>query len=150
MSLGDSETGLSVISSNPVLGDILALVSAALYAVYVTLIRIKLPDDDGKSGHVSMAQFFGYLGFFNILIFLPVALILNFTSLEPFNVLTWKQLGLIVGKGMSLINFFCCSNWVVIYCFLASFCNVATCLYFCNNLLVVEIIYLALICCSLN
>ncbi|GFY99501.1 EamA-like transporter family [Actinidia rufa] len=100
VSLGDSETGLSVISSNPVLGDILALVSAALYAVYITLIRKKLPDDDGKSGHVSMAQFLGYLGFFNVLIFLPVALILNFTSLEPFNVLTWKQLGLIVGKGL--------------------------------------------------
>ncbi|PSS14081.1 Solute carrier family 35 member like [Actinidia chinensis var. chinensis] len=100
VSLGDSETGLSVISSNPVLGDILALVSAALYAVYITLIRKKLPDDDGKSGHVSMAQFLGYLGFFNVLIFLPVALVLNFTSLEPFNVLTWKQLGLIVGKGL--------------------------------------------------
>ncbi|XP_057507889.1 thiamine-repressible mitochondrial transport protein THI74-like [Actinidia eriantha] len=100
VSLGDSETGLSVISSNPVLGDILALASAALYAVYITLIRKKLPDDDGKSGHVSMAQFLGYLGFFNVLIFLPVALILNFTSLEPFNVLMWKQLGLIVGKGL--------------------------------------------------
>ncbi|GFZ13458.1 EamA-like transporter family [Actinidia rufa] len=50
VSLGDSESELGVISSNPVLGDILALVSAAY--------------------------------------------------LEPFNVLTWKQLGLIVGKGL--------------------------------------------------
>lgn len=99
VSLGDSQTGLTV-ASNPLLGDILALGSAALYAVYITLIRKKLPDDDGKSGQASMAQFLGFLGLFNLLIFLPVALILNFTKLEPFNLLTWEQLGLIIGKGL--------------------------------------------------
>ncbi|KAK4706742.1 hypothetical protein R3W88_033706 [Solanum pinnatisectum] len=100
VSLGDSKSGSSKVASNPVLGDILSLVSAAMYAVYITLIRKKLPDDDGKSGHVSMAQFLGYLGLFNMLIFLPIPLVLNFANLEPFNTLTWKQLGLIVGKGM--------------------------------------------------
>lgn len=100
VSLGDSETGLSAIATNPLLGDIFALVSAALYAVYITLIRKNIPDDDGKSGQVSMAQFLGFLGLFNLLIFLPVALILNFTKLEPFYTLTWKQFGLIVGKGL--------------------------------------------------
>ncbi|GFZ20148.1 EamA-like transporter family [Actinidia rufa] len=101
VSLGDSETGLSAIASNPVLGDILAVVSAALYAVYITLIRKKLPDDDdAKSGRASMAHFLGFLGLFNLLLFLPVALILNFTKLETFSVLTWKQVGLIVGKGL--------------------------------------------------
>nr|POF06743.1 putative vacuolar membrane protein [Quercus suber] len=99
VSLGDSQTGLTV-ASNPLLGDILALASAALYAVYITLIRKKLPDDDGKSGQASMAQFLGFLGLFNLLIFLPVALILNFTKLEPFNLLTWEQFGLIIGKGL--------------------------------------------------
>ncbi|KAA8543473.1 hypothetical protein F0562_021032 [Nyssa sinensis] len=100
VSLGDSETGLSAIASNPFLGDILALLSAALYAVYITLIRKKLPDEDGKSGQASMAQFLGFLGLFNLLIFLPVALILNLTKLEPFSILTWKQFALIVGKGL--------------------------------------------------
>lgn len=101
VSLGDSETGLSAIASKPVLGDILALLSAALYAVYITLIRKKLPDDDdGKSGRASMAQFLGFLGLFNVVIFFPVALILNLTQLEPFSMLTWKQLGLIIGKGL--------------------------------------------------
>lgn len=99
VSLGDSQTGLTT-ASNPLLGDILALVSAALYAVYITLIRKKLPDDDGKSGQASMAQFLGFLGLFNLIIFLPVALILNFTKLEPFNLLTWEQCGLIIGKGL--------------------------------------------------
>jgi solute carrier family 35 protein F5 len=101
VSLGDSETGLTA-ASNPLLGDILALVSSALYAVYITLIRKKVPDDDGKSGHVSMAQFLGFLGLFNLIIFLPVALILNFTKVEPFDVLTGEQAGLIVGKGSYL------------------------------------------------
>lgn len=100
VSLGDSKSGSGKVASNPVLGDILSLVSAAMYAVYITLIRKKLPDDDGKSGHASMAQFLGYLGLFNLLIFLPIPLVLNFANLEPFNTLTWKQLGLIVGKGM--------------------------------------------------
>lgn len=101
VSLGDSDTGLNATASNPLLGDILALVSSGLYAVYITLIRKKLPDDDDEnSGHASMAQFLGFLGLFNLLIFLPVALILNFTKLEPFQTLSWKQFGLIVGKGL--------------------------------------------------
>ncbi|XP_022771436.1 solute carrier family 35 member F5 isoform X2 [Durio zibethinus] len=102
VSLGDSSNSknLSVIASNPVLGDILALLSAALYAVYVTLIRKKLPDDDEKSGRASMAQFLGFLGLFNLFIFLPFALVLNVTKLESFNTLSWKQFGLIMGKGL--------------------------------------------------
>ncbi|TQE12460.1 hypothetical protein C1H46_002113 [Malus baccata] len=106
VSLGDSRTALSAIASNPLLGDILALVSAALYSVYITLIRKKLPDeDDEKSGRASMAQFLGFLGLSNFLIFLPVALILHFSKLEPFYMLTWEQVGLIVGKGAVMIGF---------------------------------------------
>ncbi|XP_009334936.2 uncharacterized transporter C405.03c [Pyrus x bretschneideri] len=101
VSLGDSRTALSAIASNPLLGDILALVSAAFYSVYITLIRKKLPDeDDEKSGRASMAQFLGFLGLSNLLIFLPVALILHFSKLEPFYMLTWEQVGLIIGKGL--------------------------------------------------
>ncbi|XP_017982714.1 PREDICTED: uncharacterized vacuolar membrane protein YML018C [Theobroma cacao] len=102
VSLGDSSNSknLSVIVSNPVLGDILALLSAALYAIYVTLIRKKLSDDDEKHGRASMAQFLGFLGLFNLFIFLPFALILNVSKLEPFNTLSWKQFGLIMGKGL--------------------------------------------------
>lgn len=99
VSLSDSKTSLSAIASNPLLGDILALVSAGFYAVYITLIRKKLPDDDEESGHASMAQFLGFLGLCNLFIFLPFVLVLNFTKLEPFNMFTWKQFGLIVGKG---------------------------------------------------
>ncbi|KAK8466576.1 hypothetical protein PHAVU_008G125000 [Phaseolus vulgaris] len=100
VSLGDSQSGLGTIASNPLLGDISALLSAGLYAVYITLIGMKLPDNDGKSGEASTALFLGYLGLFNVFIFLPFALILNFTKMENFGTLTWKQLGLIIGKGL--------------------------------------------------
>lgn len=100
VSLGDSEAGSSAIAPNPTLGNILAILSSAFYAIYVTLLRRKLPDeDDNTQGQVSMAQFLGFLGLFNVLIFFPVALILMFTNIEPLNNINGEQLSLIVGKG---------------------------------------------------
>ncbi|KAK1269930.1 hypothetical protein QJS04_geneDACA006740 [Acorus gramineus] len=101
VSLGDSATGSqNSVASSPLLGDILALISSALYAVYITLIRVKLPDEKNGEGRASMAQFLGFLGLFNLLIFFPVALVLNFTKLVSFHKLNWDQIGLIVGKGL--------------------------------------------------
>uniref|UniRef100_A0A1J3EQI6 Thiamine-repressible mitochondrial transport protein THI74 n=1 Tax=Noccaea caerulescens TaxID=107243 RepID=A0A1J3EQI6_NOCCA len=100
VSMGDSESNATATAKNPLLGDILSLISAALYAVYITLIRKKLPDDDERNGRFSMAQFLGFLGLFNFFIFLPAALILNFTKRERFSALTLKQFGLVVGKGL--------------------------------------------------
>lgn len=101
-----SRFGVNSIAYNGVLGDALALVSAGLYAVYITLIRKKLPNENKGEGHASMAQFLGYLGLFNLLIFLPVVLYLNFTKIEAFHKMTWSQFGLIVGKGMHHLQFF--------------------------------------------
>ncbi|CAL9083007.1 unnamed protein product [Musa acuminata var. zebrina] len=100
VSLTDSISGINAIVTNPLLGDILALVSAGLYAVYITLIRKKLSDEKEGEGQASTAQFLGFLGLFNLLIFLPVSLMLDFTKLEPFHKLSWKQFGLIIGKGL--------------------------------------------------
>ncbi|CAL9074603.1 unnamed protein product [Musa textilis] len=100
VSLTDSISGINAIVTDPLLGDILALVSAGLYAVYITLIRKKLSDEKEGESQASTAQFLGFLGLFNLLIFLPVLLMLDFTKLEPFHKLSWKQFGLIVGKGL--------------------------------------------------
>ncbi|XP_064947344.1 uncharacterized protein LOC135627116 [Musa acuminata AAA Group] len=100
VSLADSGSEVSAIATNPLLGDVLALISAGLYAVYITLIRKKLPDEKKGEGQASTAQFLGFVGLFNLLIFLPVAVFLNFTRLEPFRSLNWNQFGLIVGKGL--------------------------------------------------
>uniref|UniRef100_M4ELF2 EamA domain-containing protein n=1 Tax=Brassica campestris TaxID=3711 RepID=M4ELF2_BRACM len=63
VSLGDSESNSTATDKNPPLGDVLSLISAVFYAVYITLIRKKLPDDDDeKSGWFSMAQLLGFLG----------------------------------------------------------------------------------------
>lgn len=98
--LADSGSGANAVATKPVLGDFLALLSSCLYAVYITLIRKKLPDERKGEGKASMAEFLGYLGLFNLLIFLPVALLLHFTKKETFDKLTWYQFGLIVGKGL--------------------------------------------------
>ncbi|CAN6921981.1 unnamed protein product [Brassica oleracea] len=100
VSIGDSESDSTATAKNPLLGDILSLVSAALYAVYITLIRKNLPDDNERSGSFSMAQLLGFLGLFNFFIFLPAALLLNFTKRERFDALTLEQFGLVVGKGL--------------------------------------------------
>lgn len=99
VSLADSGNGVNAIATRPLLGDVLALLSAGLYAVYITLIRKKLPVEKKGEGQASMAQFLGFLGLFNLVLFFPVALVLHFTRLEPFHKLTWEQVGLIVGKG---------------------------------------------------
>ncbi|KAJ8499217.1 hypothetical protein OPV22_009769 [Ensete ventricosum] len=100
VSLTDSISGINAIVTKPLLGDILALISAGLYAIYITLIRKKLSDEKEGEGQASTAQFLGFLGLFNLLIFLPVSLMLDFTKLEPFHKLSGKQFGLIVGKGL--------------------------------------------------
>ncbi|KAG6400979.1 hypothetical protein SASPL_137824 [Salvia splendens] len=61
VSLRDSGAGANEVASHPVLRDFLSLLSAAFYAAYA-------------QGRVSMAQFLGFLGLFNFIIFFPVAL----------------------------------------------------------------------------
>ncbi|CAL5040053.1 unnamed protein product [Urochloa decumbens] len=100
VSLADTSSTVNAIATNPLLGDFLSIVSAGCYAIYITLIRKNLPDEEEGEGKLSMAQFLGFLGLFNMLFFLPVALVLNFAKLEPFHRLTWEQVGLIVGKGL--------------------------------------------------
>lgn len=99
VSLSDS-SGSSSVATNPVWGDLLCLVSSIFYAAYTTLIRKKLPDETQGEERASMALFFGFLGLFNGLLLLPIALVLHFTGVEPFHRLTALQYGLIIGKGM--------------------------------------------------
>lgn len=87
-------------------GDILCLISSLAYALYSTLLRKRLPDEDAGEGKASTALFFGYLGLFNALLLGPVALVVHFTGVETFHRLTLSQVGLIVGKGESNFNEF--------------------------------------------
>ncbi|KAG2272751.1 hypothetical protein Bca52824_067306 [Brassica carinata] len=78
VSLGDSESNSTATAKNPLLGDVLSLISAVFYAVYITLIR--------KS--------------FRMMMMIVAAGLVWLSFLERFNALTSKQLGLVVGKGL--------------------------------------------------
>ena len=66
--------------SNPILGDFLALSSAAFYAFYVTLLKVRIRQES----RINMQLFFGLVGLFNILLLWPLGLVLHFTGAEPF------------------------------------------------------------------
>jgi len=61
-------------------GDLLALLSALTYAIYVTWFKKKVEDEE----RVDNGMFLGFIGLFNILIFWPFLIILNYAKLEPF------------------------------------------------------------------
>jgi solute carrier family 35 protein F5 len=61
-------------------GDIVCLVSAMAYAVYVNVLQRGIGDDS----RVSMAMFFGFVGLWNLLLMWPFFFILHWTGLETF------------------------------------------------------------------
>ncbi|KAH9823138.1 hypothetical protein DFH28DRAFT_1078219 [Melampsora americana] len=67
-------------NSQAVLGDALALSSAALYALYVLLMKVKVKDES----RVDMQLFFGFVGAINLLCFWPMGFVLHYTGIEPF------------------------------------------------------------------
>eukprot|EP00252_Welwitschia_mirabilis_P003134 TRINITY_DN1321_c0_g1_i1.p1 TRINITY_DN1321_c0_g1~~TRINITY_DN1321_c0_g1_i1.p1 ORF type:complete len:330 (-),score=36.31 TRINITY_DN1321_c0_g1_i1:579-1568(-) len=97
--LGDTESDGNNLAKNPLLGDFLCIMSAIFYALYTSLIRKMLPDEEKHKVHVSTAHFLGFLGLFNMIIFFPVVLILHLTKVESFHQLTLTRFGLIIGKG---------------------------------------------------
>ncbi|KAK0533573.1 hypothetical protein OC834_002176 [Tilletia horrida] len=74
---------------NAPLGDFLAILSAFSYAVYVTLLKLKIGSED----RISMPLFFGFVGAINILCLWPFGVLLHLTGVERFqwprDALTW-------------------------------------------------------------
>ncbi|EFP93473.1 uncharacterized protein PGTG_19385 [Puccinia graminis f. sp. tritici CRL 75-36-700-3] len=68
-------------SSHWILGDVLALSSAALYALYVILMKVKVKEES----RVDMQLFFGFVGAINMLCFWPMGVALHYTGIEPFS-----------------------------------------------------------------
>lgn len=62
------------------IGDAMAIISALVYGVYVTVMKQRVGNED----KVDMPLFFGMVGVFNLLLLWPVFFILHFTGLEPF------------------------------------------------------------------
>lgn len=102
MSLSDSsqtqtvnETSTLALSdgSRPVLGDVLALISAVFYALYVILLKIRIHSES----RIDMQLFFGFVGLFNILLCWPIGVILHLLGAEYFELPgTGKEVGAIL------------------------------------------------------
>ncbi|KAF8642238.1 hypothetical protein AX16_009513 [Volvariella volvacea WC 439] len=67
-------------ASQPLLGDLLALLSAVFYAFYVTLLKVRIQHES----RIDMQLFFGFVGLFNILLCWPIGVILHFIGVEAF------------------------------------------------------------------
>jgi len=67
-------------------GDIIAFISAAIYGMYITCIRLKVPDDtDPQDSGLSMQLVFGYIGIINITALFPLSLaftLINFDDID--------------------------------------------------------------------
>lgn len=61
-------------------GDVLALISAILYGLYTTLMKKKA----GNEARINLLLFFGFVGFFNMIILFPGLFVLHYTGVERF------------------------------------------------------------------
>ncbi|KAF8527983.1 hypothetical protein BU17DRAFT_38774 [Hysterangium stoloniferum] len=84
---------VDLVSSNPILGDILAINGAIFYALYVILLKVRIRSES----RIDMQLFFGFVGAFNIVALIPVGLILHITGYETFALpSTGKEWGAVV------------------------------------------------------
>lgn len=82
---GEAETDEGSIS-NPILGDILALSGAIMYALYTVVIkRLVEPLCEKYQEKFSMTLFFGWVGIMNFLFLWPFTVLLNGVGFEPFS-----------------------------------------------------------------
>ena len=70
----------------------MGLLSAVFYGLYVTLLKVKIKDDN----RCNSAMFFGFVGVFNVLTMWPIGLILNYTGYEIFRMPDAKTMGILV------------------------------------------------------
>lgn len=66
--------------SNPLLGDFLALFSGLFYALWVTLLKVRVHNES----RVNMLLFLGFVGAITMALMWPLGVILHFTGVEPF------------------------------------------------------------------
>ncbi|KAG9015877.1 hypothetical protein FRB90_004337 [Tulasnella sp. 427] len=83
-------------TTNPPLGDVLALLSALFYALYVTLLKVRIKDES----RIDMQLFFGFVGVFNVAGLWPIGVILHFTGIEPFELPKTSEVWTVIAINM--------------------------------------------------
>lgn len=101
---GDSEAESQHSLKAPLLGDALALLSALLYAGYVSLLKLRVGDES----RISMPLFFGFVGIINVFLLWPFGVILHFTGIERFE---WPSgnaliIGLLINAAITFVSDF--------------------------------------------
>mmetsp|Transcript_2965 Transcript_2965/g.10510 ORF Transcript_2965/g.10510 Transcript_2965/m.10510 type:complete len:363 (-) Transcript_2965:620-1708(-) len=94
VSVADSEPS-NAAGGNSMVGDALCLLSALCYGLFTVTLRKELADDE----RVSMTFFFGCVGLFNLVIFLPVILVYGLYHPGFFQI-TSSDFGLCLIKGL--------------------------------------------------
>ncbi len=89
----------------PAWGNFLAIMSAVFYALYVTLLKVKIRDES----RINMQMFFGFVGLFNILMLWPVGVALHVLDIERFELPSSSSVWAAV-----LTNVRCC--WAHAFC----------------------------------
>lgn len=89
--------------AHPVLGDALAIFSAVCYAVYATLLRVRI----GSEERISMPLFLGFVGAFSVAAFWPLGVLLDLLGIErfsaPIDKLTWT--GVLVNMLITVVSY---------------------------------------------
>ncbi|RZC40166.1 solute carrier family 35, member F5 [Asbolus verrucosus] len=78
------------------LGTILSLLSAFFYATYLVFLKRKVDHED----KIDIPLFFGFVGFFNLILLWPVFFFLHFSELEIFEWPSKQQLLLLLLNGL--------------------------------------------------
>ena len=67
---------------HPVLGDVVSLLSAMMYALYATYLKIKVPEHE--ESQFKFSYFLGFVGLCNDVILIPLLIIFDVTGFESF------------------------------------------------------------------
>lgn len=84
--------GISSVGSAPIAGDLLALLSALFYALYVILLKVRVREES----RVDMQLFFGFVGLFNVLFSWPVGALLHLFRVESFELPTTSKVVVVI------------------------------------------------------
>lgn len=94
--LGDSDKSRGSFphksSKEIALGDFLALISAVLYGLYITLMKKRA----GTEARIDLLLFFGFVGLFNMVILIPGLVFVHYTGIEPFELPPTKRITSII------------------------------------------------------
>ncbi|KAK9479232.1 hypothetical protein V1514DRAFT_328814 [Lipomyces japonicus] len=77
-SVSQDQADNNLTAGSIVVGDAMALVSAAIYGLYTTLLKLRIGDES----RINMQVFFGFVGVFNVILLWPILLLLHFTGAE--------------------------------------------------------------------